>query len=275
MSAPRPAVDTALAQIEAELGQALPPFAAGDLDAFAAAAGGDVHRLKRWLKRRTAGEALAHIVGGFEFRGRRFAIDKRAYVTDAEVTHLIDALLRRARGHLDITGRPPLLAEIGVGCGSLALTLKAELPAALVVGLDLDPDALAVAAANAARLGLPVRLVESDLLDDWPDDLPAPDFIYGDPPWGDATTLYEADRPISHYRTMPPASSFPLGGRTGVHAQILRAVQARGWASEIWLNGGVLPPAELAALAAGAATWAVVTPRPGLSLLRCQMTVSK
>ncbi len=267
----RTAAEAALAQIESELGQALPPFAPGDLDALAAAGGGDVRRLKRWLKRRTAGEALAHVIGGFEFRGRRFAIDKRAYVTDPEVTHLVDALLRRARAHAAASGRPPLLAEIGVGCGTLALTLRAELPDAQVVGLDLDPDALAVAAANAARLGLPLRLVESDLFDDWPADLPAPDFIYGDPPWGDSTTLYDADRPLSHYMAMPPASSFPLGGRTGVHAQILRAAAVRGWASEIWLNAGVLPRAELEALAGSAARWEIVTPRPGLSLLCCQM----
>ena len=113
--------------------------------------------------------------------------------------------------------------------------------------------------------------MESDLFDSWPAGRPPPDLIYGDPPWGDETTLYAGDRPAGHYQAMPPASAFPLGGRTGVHAQILRAVARRGWSAEIWLNGGVLPHEELAALAGGAAEWEVLSPATGVRLLRCRM----
>jgi hypothetical protein len=183
----------------------------------------------------------------------------------------VDAVLDRARAFQAAAGRAPLLADLGVGCGSLALAIMEALPEAQIVGLDLDPDALAVAAANAAARGRALRLVESDLFDDWPPDLPAPDFIYGDPPWGDATTLYAGDRPAAHYGAMPAASAFPLGGRTGVHAQILRAAACRGWAAEIWLNGGVLPREELAALAAEAADWEVLSPAADVRLLRCRM----
>src|SRR5690606_28961290 len=130
----------------------------------------------------------------------------------------------------------------------------------------------ALAAQNAASLGLPLRLIESDLFDSWPDDLPAPDLIFGDPPWGDADTLYASDRTAQHYQAMPPAAAFPLGGRTGVHTQILRAVRQRRWSSDIWLNGGVLPPDELLAVAhdAGAQERTILTPAPQLSLLRCR-----
>jgi hypothetical protein len=272
MKPPRTAAAIALSQIEQELdGRPLPSLPSDDLTALAEAAGDDPRRLKRWIKRRLAGEPLAHIVGSFSFRGLRFAVDKRAYVTDPELTHLVDAVLGRARAFQEAAGRPPLLADFGVGCGSLALAIKQALPKVEVVGLEIDPDALAVAAKNAAAHGLTLRLVESDLFDDWPADLPAPDLIYGDPPWGDATTLYAGDRPAAHYGAMPPASAFPLGGRTGVHAQILRAVAARGWAAEIWLNGGVLPREELAALAGRAADWEVLSPAAGVRLLRCRM----
>ncbi len=265
-----------LAALRAEIGAdpALAALAPADAAALAIAARGDAARLKRWLKRRLTGEPLAHITGRLTFRGLAFAIDKRAYVTDPELTHLVEAVLARARGIHAATRRAPLLAEIGVGCGSLALSLKYAFPAARLVGLELDPGALALAARNAAAHRLALRLIESDLFDSWPASLRAPDLIYGDPPWGDASTLYEADaRPAGHYHAMPPASAFPLGGRTGVHAQILHAVARRRWRSEIWLNGGVLPPAELAAVAraAGATTAEVLVPAPGLALLRCRM----
>ncbi len=272
MTGPRTPAAIALSRIEEELeGRPLPSLPPGDLTALAAAAGDDSRRLKRWIKRRLAGEPLAHITGSFEFRGLRVAVDKRAYVTDPELTHLVEAVLARARAFPAAAGRGPLLAEIGIGCGSLALSILQAFPAATIVGLDLDPDALAVAAGNAAAHRLPLRLVESDLFDDWPADLLAPDFIYGDPPWGDATTLYAGDRPAAHYGAMPPVSAFPLGGRTGVHAQILHAVARRGWTSEIWLNGGVLPREELAALAGGAAEWEVLSPAADVRLLRCRM----
>ena len=245
MTAPRTPAAIALSRIEEEMeGRPLPSLPPGDLTALAAAAGDDPRRLKRWIKRRLAGEPLAHITGSFEFRGLRVAVDKRAYVTDPELTHLVEAVLGRARAFQAAAGRGPLLAEFGVGCGSLALSILRAFPAAVVVGLDLDPDALAVAAGNAAAHRLPLRLVESDLFDDWPAD---------------------------HYGAMPPVSAFPLGGRTGVHAQILQAVARRGWTSEIWLNGGVLPREELAAVAREAREWDVLSPAADVRLLRCRM----
>lgn len=268
---PEGLIDPVLARIARELGGPAPAWPPrGDLEALAGACGGDERRLKRWIKRRLAGEAVAHIIGWFEFRGLRLAIDKRAYVTDPELTHLVDAVLARAR-----TLAAPLVADIGAGCGSLALAVKRALPAARVIGLDLDPDALALARRNAADLRLELTWVESDLFEDWPAELGPPDLVFGDPPWGDESTLYGPDRAAGHYRAMPPSAAFPLGGRAAAHGQILRALQERGWASEAWLNGGVLPPEELAAAVPAGADWEIVSPAPGLSLLRCRFPPSK
>ncbi len=259
-----------LAELTRELGPGA-TLAPADVAVLAAAAS-DHAQLRRWFKRRLAGEPLAHITGRFVFRGLEFAIDKRAYVTDPELTHLVDAVLASARRLASTLGRAPVLAEVGVGCGSLALSIQHALPEAVVVGLELDPDALAVAAHNARRHGLSLRLVESDLFASWPADLPAPDLVYGDPPWGDEQMLYADDRPAGHYHAMPPASAFPLGGPTGVHEQILQSLATRGWASEVWLNGGVIPRATLDALGRLTARHTVISPAPGLSLLGCNVS---
>ena len=274
MNAPATSILAAtLAALRAELGDdpALAALAPGDLAALTAAAGGDAMRLKRWLKRRLAGEPLAHITGEFVFCGLPFYLDKRAYATDPEVATLVEAVVAWARARHADTGRAPLLAEIGVGCASIALAVKHDFPAAEIVGLELDSDALAVAARNVARHGLPVRLVESDLFDSWPAELPAPDLVFGDPPWGDASTLYSADRPAAHYQAMPPASAFPLGGRTGVHAQILRAIAARGWTCQVILNAGVLPDTDLHALRGLRHSCRIARSPSGLALLYCML----
>ena len=49
------------------------------------------------------------------------------------------------------------MADVGTGSGAVALALKAERPDLEVVATDASADALAVARANALRLGLEVR----------------------------------------------------------------------------------------------------------------------
>lgn len=263
---PDPAPILAALRAELDLAVTLPP---AELAALADHAT-DAAQLRRWIKRRLAGEALAHIHGRLHFDGLTLHLDKRAYVTDPELVHLVAAVRTAINQFVHEHARPPVVAEIGVGAGSLSLALRASAPDATFVGLDLDPDALAVAAANSARLGLPLRLVESDLFESWPTDLPPPDLVFGDPPWGDDTMLYAVDRPAQHYHAMPPASAFPLGGATGVHRQIIHQLAARAWPVDLWLNGGVIPPATLHALGRHAAHHTVIAPAPGLHLLHCR-----
>jgi SAM-dependent methyltransferase len=272
-----PVVATVLDRIAVETGgAALPPLAAADAAALAAACGPDAGRLKRWIKRRLAGEPLAYILGTVNFRGRQFRLDKRAFITDPETSLLVDAVCARIDRFTARHGRAPLVAEVGCGNGCLGLSVKLERPAVTLVGLELDADALAVAKLNAAEHAVDVHLVESDLFDAWP--LPtAPDLIFADPPWGSAETLYDPARDAAHYHAMPAASAFPLGGITGAHAQILRAVAGRRWSSEIWLNAGVLPPAAVATVARDvqADECEIIQPTPELSLLRCRLFAAR
>jgi release factor glutamine methyltransferase len=54
--------------------------------------------------------------------------------------------------------------DVGTGSGAVALALKQERPDLEVLGTDSSADALEVARANAARLGLDVELRHGDLL---------------------------------------------------------------------------------------------------------------
>jgi len=132
-----------LAALEREIGE-LPTLLPEDIRQLADRAR-DPAQLRRWLKLRLAGEPLAHICGQFEFYGLSFYLDKRAYVTDPELTHLVAAVEAAARSFTVTQGRAPLIAEVGVGCGSLSLSLGHRLPAATVVGIDLDSGQLVLA----------------------------------------------------------------------------------------------------------------------------------
>ena len=117
--------------------------------------------LRETVKRRGAREPLQHILGTAEFHGRTFTCDKRALIPRPETEQLVEIALEIVKGKAS-----PQILDIGTGSGVIALTLALELPSADVHAADLSPDALALAAENAARHGLPDRIVlhSADLL---------------------------------------------------------------------------------------------------------------
>jgi release factor glutamine methyltransferase len=231
------------------------------------AAKGDAHALEAFRARVAAGEPAAYVVGFTVFAGRRYRIDRRAFITDVETEYLTDAVLGQGRRLQRELGRPPRILEFGVGAGTLAITVKLAEPDWIVCGLDVDAAALTLAAENAALHGVDIGLIESDYFDGWPD-AAEPDLIFGDPPWGAATDLYDHYRDEHYYQQMPLASAFPpAGGRTGIHDELIRRVVARGWRSLLMLNYGTLPEDAIAMSAAPLAQWRLLHPQAGLSVL--------
>lgn len=228
----------------------------------------DQNRLRRYLRRRQLGEPLEYILGYQEFRGRRFVIDKRVYITDPELTHLVDAVVGEAQTFADREGADPVIAEFGVGCGSLAISVKKELSGARVMGVDLDSDAIAVALKNTLLHHTDILLLESDLFSGLPPEI-VPDIIFGDPPWGDEESVYDDERPAAHYQAMPLLSAFPVGGITAVHEAILADVRQRGWNSSIFLNLGTLHERHIMRLVELTA-WHELLNFGGVSVLHCK-----
>jgi len=237
------------------------------------AANGDGQRLGAMRARVAAGEPAAYVAGFIVFAGRRFRIDRRAFITDAETEYLTDAVLDQGRRLQRELGRAPRILEFGVGAGTLAITVKLAEPEWIVSGLDVDPAALSLAAENARDHGVAVELIESDYFDRWPISADVPDLIFGDPPWGIGSDLYDTFRDEHYYQQMPVASAFPPGGqRTAVHDQLIRKVVARGWNSLLVLNYGTLPAEIIASSAAALGEWRLEHPQADLSVLlgRCR-----
>ncbi len=109
-------------------------------------------RFRGLLARRLRGEPVAYLLGEREFYGRLFAVDGRVLVPRPETEHVVEAALG-----LELPPAP-LILDAGTGSGCLAVTLALERPASRVVASDLSLGALAVAAANARRLGAGERV---------------------------------------------------------------------------------------------------------------------
>ncbi len=130
------------------------------IDAFADLDASAAERFAAALARRQAREPVAYIVGRKAFRRISLLVDPRVLIPRPETELLVEIALSLDRG--------ARVADVGTGSGAVALALKEERPDLSVVGVDLSPDALAVARSNAAALGLDVEFVQADLLEGVP-----------------------------------------------------------------------------------------------------------
>jgi release factor glutamine methyltransferase len=121
----------------------------------------EVDRLRDLVRRRGRREPLAYLLGSWGFYGLELHCDPRALVPRPETEVLVERCLA-----LLAATEVPSIVDVGTGTGAIALALAAKLPAATVTAIDLSPDALALAAENAAANDLAgrVELLEGDLL---------------------------------------------------------------------------------------------------------------
>lgn len=116
-------------------------------------------RAERFLAavaRRAAGEPIAYVTGWTGFRHLELACDRRALIPRPETEELVGRALALVSGGV--------VADVGTGTGAIALSLATEGGYERVIGTDLSPDALALAAENGARIGARVEWRQGDLL---------------------------------------------------------------------------------------------------------------
>jgi len=110
------------------------------------------------VSRRLAGEPVAYLLGHKEFWSLDLLVDARVLIPRPDSETLVEEALDR------VAAAGARIADVGTGSGALALALAKERPEAQVFATDISPDALAVAGANAERLGLNVTFLQGDLI---------------------------------------------------------------------------------------------------------------
>jgi len=125
----------------------------------------DLQAFQRLVERRMAHEPTAYIVGHREFYGLDLETTPDALIPRPETELLVDEALRVA------PPEPCIVADVGTGCGAIAVALATGLPQATVYAIDASQRALALAARNVQRLGLAdrVRILHGELLDPLPE----------------------------------------------------------------------------------------------------------
>jgi release factor glutamine methyltransferase len=138
-------------------------------------------RLSSYLERRVAREPVSRILGAREFYGRNFLVDRHTLDPRPDTETLIEAALE-CIDREGLRDRPLRILDLGTGTGCILITLLAELKLATAIGTDISEDVLALAAANAGRLGVAARA--SFIAGDWLDPVRQTfDLIVSNPPY--------------------------------------------------------------------------------------------
>ena len=188
------------------------------------------------LAQRSRGIPAQYITGHQEFWGMDFIVSPAVLIPRPETEHLVETvlgLMGSARSGPKAMGETPVkIVDVGTGSGCIALALAKELPQAEIHAIDISPDALEIARANATRLQLQsrVRFKEGDLLAGIKND--AFDFVVSNPPYVGES---EADTVQLEVRKFEPRGAV-FAGPTGMEVIERLLPQAR----EVLRPGGWL-----------------------------------
>ncbi|HEY6101832.1 MAG TPA: peptide chain release factor N(5)-glutamine methyltransferase [bacterium] len=180
-------------------------------------------RYRVWLDERAGGRPVHYIVGEREFMGLSFTVDERVLIPRPETEILVELAVSRLRGR-----DQPLVADIGSGSGCIAVSVAHLLPSAMVYATDRSADALAVAAANAARhhMSERVTVLRGDLLNALPPAIHGRvDAVLSNPPYIPESQVAGLPREI---REFEPREAI-LGPGDGMDAHRHLAAGAPRW----------------------------------------------
>jgi len=162
------------------------------------------------VARRAAREPLAYITGRAEFWSLPFAVSPATLIPRADSETLLEAALAEFADR-SVVRR---VLDLGTGTGCLLLAALTEFRIAWGLGVDRAPEAAALAAGNAAALGLGAR--STFLAADWDSALGLVvfDLILSNPPY-----IPSADIPalMPEVAVHEPASALD-GGADGLNA---------------------------------------------------------
>ena len=161
-------------------------------DEVAAAARGAFRGL---VKRRADGAPVAYLVGRKEFYSLPLTVTPAVLIPRPDSEFVVVEFLGVARG-LDA----PRCVDVGTGSGCLALACAREHPTATFLAVDVCPEALAVAAGNAAAFGLAGRVSfrAGSLLEPVAGDGPF-DVIVSNPPYIPTAVIPTLDAGVRDY----------------------------------------------------------------------------
>ncbi len=111
-----------------------------------------IHAFKKLVRRRSRGEPIAYITGTREFWSLELQVTPEVLIPRHETELLVEAALERLP-----QAQSSRIADLGTGCGAIALAIGSERPDTAIHATDLSQAAIMLARENAEKLGIKVE----------------------------------------------------------------------------------------------------------------------
>jgi len=115
---------------------------------------GRARRLEALVQRLEGGEPLAYVVGHREFFGLDFDLTHDVLIPRPETELLVESAIKWLQDFPDRRR----IADVGMGCGCIAICIADKVQDARILATDISMQALRVAAGNAHKLGVAERI---------------------------------------------------------------------------------------------------------------------
>ena len=110
----------------------------------------EIGQLQSLIQRRLNHEPTAYILGCCEFHGVDLYLNRHTFIPRPETELLVEQAVELAY-RISRPGERITIADVGTGCGALAVTLAIALPQARIYATDISVQALQVAEMNCRR----------------------------------------------------------------------------------------------------------------------------
>ena len=218
-------------------------------------------RFAALVARRARREPLQHLTGTAPFRYVELAVGPGVFVPRPETELLAGWAVDRAR-EVAVTGRRPVVVDLGTGSGALALSVAVEVPEASVHGVEVDEAAHGWAARNLEGSGVDLRW--GDMADAFTDLDGAVDVVVSNPPYI-PLEAYESVEPEA--REHDPGTAL-WSGSDGLDAiRVVEQVAARLLrpAGTVGVEHADVQGSAAPAVFLGSGRWAEVRDHPDLA----------
>ncbi|HBU9598143.1 TPA: peptide chain release factor N(5)-glutamine methyltransferase [Staphylococcus pseudintermedius] len=170
-------------------------------------------QLNDGLSQLLTGMPVQYVVGQLEFYGRQFKVNSDVLIPRPETEEVVHYFLTQLAA-------AKVVADIGVGSGAIAITLKAERPELRVIATDISFQALAVARENAQRLQRDITFLQGNALQPLIDQDVRLDGLISNPPYIGEHERTLMDNSVIQYE--PHVALFAAQEGYQVYAAILR-----------------------------------------------------
>lgn len=116
-----------------------------------------------YVEEHATGRPFQYVLGQETFYGRDFIVNENVLIPRPETEELIEEVKKRTQKIFE-SNKKIQIADIGTGSGAIAITIKKEIPVAIVTATDISGQALEVAMKNAQNLDAEIQFEQGDLL---------------------------------------------------------------------------------------------------------------